>query len=379
MNNPRVALVHDYLNQYGGGERVLEALHDLYPAAPVFTSIYDPEAMPAAYQQWDIRPSWMQRLPAWRRRFQWYFALYPLAFESIDLSEYDLIISSSSAYAKGVRPRPDALHICYCHTPMRFAWRTQAYVAREGIGRLQARILKPFLALLRRWDVHTAQRVDHFIANSQEVAGRIAQAYGRQAAVIPPPVDLPPFAEPVPPENFYLTGGRLVPYKRIDLAVRACTALKLPLVVFGTGRDRVALEASAGPTVQFVGRVDDQALHELYRRCRAYITAADEDAGIQPVEAMAAGRPVIGYAAGGVRETVVPGTTGLFFHEQTAAALAVALAQSRQVQWDAHIIAQHAQQWRRERFCERIAAFIAASQHHMSHQSAPNPVASGML
>lgn len=370
MNQPRVAFVHDYLNQYGGAERVLEALHDLYPHAPVYTSIYDPRAMPAHYQTWDIRPSWMQRLPAWRKHFQRYFALYPLAFESLNLDAYDLVISSSSAYAKGVRPRPGALHVCYCHTPMRFAWRTDEYVAREGFSRTTQALLKPFLAALRRWDVRSSRRVDVFIANSHEVAQRIAQIYGRQAEVIPPPVDLPPFHEPMPPEDFYLTGGRLVPYKRIDLAVRACTALKLPLVVFGDGRNRAELARMAGPTVRFAGRVSDDELRDLYRRCRAYITSFSEDAGIQPVEAMAAGRPVIAYAAGGVLETVVDGITGRFFREQTAAALAVAIAQARADVWDAHVIARHAQHYRRERFCARVAAVIAASQSIVSDQSA---------
>ncbi|MBA3943099.1 MAG: glycosyltransferase [Herpetosiphonaceae bacterium] len=379
VKEPRVALVHDYLNQYGGAERVLEALHELYPDAPVYTSIYDSEAMPDEYRSWDIRPSWMQHLPQWRRRFRLYFWLYPFIFESLDLHDYDLIISSSSAYAKAVHRRADACHICYCHTPMRFAWRTEQYVAREGLGRTAAALLQLLMALFRRWDVATAQRVDLFIANSHEVAGRIEHSYGRSALVIPPPVDLPPPEPPLPAEDFYLTGGRLVPYKRVDLVVEACTALKLPLIVFGAGRDRAELERGAGATVRFVGHVDEATLHDLYRRCRAYITAGDEDAGIQPVEAMAAGRPVVAYAAGGTLETVIDGVTGRFFHQQTAAALAVALAQSRLDDWDNKHIAEHAQQYRRERFKERIAASIATSQGGMMHQSASMEQTSGML
>ena len=366
---PRIAIVHDYLNQYGGAERVVEVLHELFPDAPVFTSLYNPQVMPAHYRAWDIRTTWMRFLPGTRRWFRLYFWLYPLAFETLDVRAYDVIITSSSAYAKGIRPAPGAVQICYCHTPMRWAWRTEEYVAREGIGRWGRQLLQPFLALLRRWDRGTAARVDTFIANSHEVAGRIRRVYGREAEVIPPPVDLPPFHMPVPPEDFYLTGGRLVPYKRIDLAIRACNALKLPLVVFGDGRDRAQLEALAGPTVRFVGRVDEATLHDLYRRCRAYITAAEEDAGIQPVEAMAAGRPVIALAAGGVLETVIEGVTGRFFHAQTAAALAVALAQSRADTWDAQRIAEHAQQWRRERFAERILAAIQRTQAGVSRAS----------
>lgn len=353
----RVALVHDYLNQYGGAERVLEALHELFPDAPVYTSIYDPATMPDFYRSWDIQTSWMQRLPGWRRHFRKYFALYPSAFESFDLSAYDLILSSSSAYAKGIIPRPGALHVCYCHTPMRFGWRTSGYLERESIGGTASYALAPLLTYLRTWDVVSSQRVDSFIANSREVAGRIERYYRRSAEVIPPPVDLGPYT-PSAPEEFYLTGGRFVPYKRIDLVVEAFTRLKLPLVVFGSGRDQPKLEAMAGPNVRFVGRVSDAELHDLYRRCRAYITAGDEDAGIQPVEAMAAGRPVIAYASGGVRETVIEGVTGCFFGEQTAAALAVAVANSRTLAFEPLLIRRHAEQFSRERFKARVLDVI---------------------
>lgn len=353
----RVALVHDYLNQYGGAERVLEALHELFPDAPVYTSIYDPASMPDFYGSWDIRTSWMQRLPGWRRHFRKYFLLYPSAFESFDLNAYDLILSSSSAYAKGIIARPGALHVCYCHTPMRFGWRTGSYLERESIGGNTSQMLSLLLTYLRTWDVVSSQRVDTFIANSREVAGRIERYYRRVAEVIPPPVDLSPYM-PTTPEDFYLTGGRFVPYKRIDLVIEAFTKLKLPLLVFGSGRDRAELEAIAGPNVRFVGRVSDAELQDLYRRCRAYITAGDEDAGIQPVEAMAAGRPVIAYAAGGVRETVIDGVTGCFFHEQTAAALAVAVAQSRTLAFDPLAIRQHAEQFSRERFKARVMDVI---------------------
>ncbi|CAA9328232.1 MAG: Glycosyltransferase, partial [uncultured Chloroflexia bacterium] len=357
VNPQRVAIVHDYLNQYGGAERVLEALHELYPDAPVYTSIYDAEAMPAAYRSWDIRFSWMQRLPNWRRNFRNYFALFPWAFESFDLSDYDLVLSSSSAYAKGVIPSQDAVHVCYCHTPMRFGWRTADYVGREGISGWKLWLLSAALTPLRAWDVTTSARVDAFVANSSVVAQRIQRYYRRSAHVISPPVDLAPYV-PCEPEDFYLTGGRLVPYKRIDIAVRACTAMRLPLIVFGAGRGRTELEAIAGPTVRFVGRVDDAQLGDLYRRCRAYITAGDEDAGIQPVEAMGYGRPVIAYAAGGVLETVIEGVTGRFFGEQTSAALAVALAQSRQDMWDAELIRRHAEQFSREHFMRHMAEAI---------------------
>ncbi len=354
----RVAIIHDYLNQYGGAERVLEALHELYPEAPVFTSIYDAEAMPAHYRGWDIRTSFMQRLPGWRHHFRRYFLLYPTAFESFDLSAFDLVISSSSAYAKGVIPRPGATHVCYCHTPMRFAWRTRDYVEREAIKGLQS-ILLPFaLTYVRLWDVTTCNRVDTFVANSHAVASRIARYYAREATVIPPPVDLPPYA-PQPAGDFYLAGGRLIPYKRIELIVEAFTHLRLPLKIFGDGRDRSRLQQLAGPTIEFLGWVDEPTRHDLFARCRGFIFPGEEDFGITPLEAMAAGRPVIAYGAGGALETVRDGVTGRFFHEQTAAALAAAVAAARADHYDQLTIRRHAERYSRAIFIERMRALIA--------------------
>jgi glycosyltransferase involved in cell wall biosynthesis len=353
----RVAIVHDYLNQYGGAERVLEALHELYPAAPVYTSIYDSEVMPAAYQSWDIRTSFMQRLPGWRTHFRRYFLLYPTAFESFDLSGYNLILSSSSAYAKGIIPPPGALHLCYCHTPMRFAWRTNDYVERESIGGAQGAVLPFLLTYVRLWDAVSAARVDGFVANSQEVAARIKRFYGRDALIIPPPVDLPPYVDQ-PAGDYYLTGGRLIPYKRLHLAVEACNALRLPLVIFGEGRERTALEAIAGPTVQFTGWVSEERRRELFAGCRAFLFPGDEDFGIVPLEAMAAGRPVIAFASGGARETVVEGLTGRFFNQPTAAALAVAIAAARCDHYEPAAIRRHAEGFARPVFLARMQAFI---------------------
>jgi glycosyltransferase involved in cell wall biosynthesis len=355
----RVAIVHDYLNQYGGAERVLEALHELYPDAPVFTSIYDPAAMPSAYRAWDIRTSWMQRLPGWRRAFRAYFLLYPSAFESFDLSDYELILSSSSAYAKGIIPAPGARHICYCHTPMRFAWRTDAYVERERIAGLRRAVLSFLLTYVRLWDVATTARVDRFVANSREVAGRIRRLYGREAVVIPPPVDLPPF-RPEPAEDFYLAGGRLIPYKRLDLAVHAFAALGLRLKIFGDGRDRAALEALAGgrENIEFLGHVSEEDRRALFARCRAFLFPGEEDFGITPLEAMAAGQPVIAYAAGGALDSVIEGQTGRFFHEQSAAALAAAVAASRHDRYDAAAIRRHAEGFGRDIFLARMRALI---------------------
>lgn len=353
----RVALVHDYLNQYGGAERVLEALHDLFPTAPVYTSIFDPTTMPAAYRTWDIRTSFMQQLPAWRTQFRRYVALYPTAFERFDLSGYDLIISSSSAFAKGIIPHPGALHICYCHTPMRFAWRTDDYVAREQINGIQAHLLPFLLNYLRIWDTVSANRVDLFVANSHEVAGRIARYYRRPAKVIPPPVDLPPY-EPQPPEEFYLAGGRLIPYKRLELVIEAFNRLRLPLKIFGDGRDRARLERMAGPNIEFLGWVDETTRLDLFARCRAFIFPGEEDFGITPLEVLAVGRPVIAYAAGGALETLIEGVTGRFFYQPTAAALAAAVALSRTDTIDPLVLRRHAEQFGRERFLNTFRSFV---------------------
>jgi glycosyltransferase involved in cell wall biosynthesis len=356
----RIAIIHDYLNQYGGAERVLEALHALVPAAPVFTSIYDRRAMPAGFGGWDIRTSWMQRLPGWRRLFRAYFPLYPAAFESFDLAGYDVIISSSSAYAKGVIPAPGAFHLCYCHTPMRFAWRTADYVARERLPTPARAIIAMMMTRLRTWDVVAAQRVDQFVANSRVVAERIRRYYRREARIIAPPVDLPPFT-PCDTEAFYLAGGRLVPYKRLDLAVRACSQLGVPLRVFGDGRDRAALEALAGPTVSFLGRVSEAGRRDLMARCRGFLFPGEEDFGITPVEAMAAGRPVIAYAAGGALDTIVDGVTGRFFATQTVEALMAAIGRSQADHYDPLVIRQHAEGFGAARFAGQVRQELLAA------------------
>jgi glycosyltransferase involved in cell wall biosynthesis len=353
----RIALVHDYLNQYGGAERVLEALHELYPDAPVYTSLYDPAAMPASYRSWDIRTSWMQRLPLWRRLFRAYFPLYPGAFESFDLSGYDLILSSSSAFAKGVIPATDAFHICYCHTPMRFAWRTDDYMARERIGGKRRIIVSLLLTYIRLWDVASNNRVDAFVANSRVVADRIRRYYAREATIIHPPVDLPPF-DPRPAEPFYLAGGRLIPYKRLDLAVRAFTRLGLPLKIFGDGRDEARLRELAGPNIEFLGYVSEEERRSLFARCRAFIFPGEEDFGITTLEAMAAGRPVVAYAAGGALDTVVEGVTGRFFHEQTEASLAAAVEEIERDWYDPQSIRRYAEGFGRDLFLARMREYI---------------------
>jgi len=320
---PRVALIHDWLNQYGGAERVLETLHDLFPNAPIFTSIYWRDGMPTEYRSWDIRTSWMDRLPGIHHHHQLFFPLYALAFARlrIKLSEYDLVLSNKSGFCHGVRTE-GLPHLCYCLSPTRYVWQFDHYAAREALPASVKLALRPVVAALRRWDFYVAQRPEmRFVAISSEIHDRVARFYQRDSQIVYPPVDVERFQPRESHEAYYLVVSRLIPYKRIDLAVEAFTRMGLPLIVVGTGRERAALESMAGPNVRFLGRVPDKALPDLYARCKAFVFPGYEDFGLAPVEAQAAGRPVIAYRAGGALDTVVDGVTGTFFAEQTPEAL----------------------------------------------------------
>ncbi len=361
-----VAIVHDYLNQAGGAERVVAALHRIYPAAPIFTTIADPAVLAALMPDAEVRVSWMQHLPGIARHYRKYFLLYPRAIESFDLSAFDLVLSSSSAYAKGVRTRTDAVHICYCHTPMRFAWNLEGYAAREQWGPMTRRVLPPLVARLRRWDLQTADRPTAYVANSSVIAERIARHYGRSATIIPPPVELDRFTLSPVNEPYHLIVSRLVPYKRVDLAVEAFTRMQRPLVVIGDGPARAALERQAGPTVQFLGRLPDVTVAEYYARCHAILFPGEEDFGIVPLEANAAGRPVIAFQRGGALDTVVPGVTGTFFAEQTVDSLCEAVAVSDRTVWRKDHLRQHAEGFREAVFRERYLALVDSVMHARS-------------
>ncbi|MEA3377252.1 MAG: glycosyltransferase [Chloroflexota bacterium] len=320
----RMALVHDWLNQIGGAEDVLETLVSMFPDAPVYTSMYWRQGMPPAYRDWDVRTTWMDRLPGIYQHHQPYLPLYPAAFSGLDLSCYDLVVSNKSGFCHGVHTG-DAIHVCYCLAPTRYVWDFEAYAAREALPAALKVALRPVVGALRRWDYRAAQRVDHFVAISREIQARIRRHYQRKSSVIHPPVDTRRFHPSPEQDDYYLIVSRLVPYKRIDLAVRAFAQLERPLVIAGDGRDRDALEAMAGPSVTFLGYVSDEELPELFARCRAYVLPGEEDFCIAPVQAQAAGRPVIAYGAGGALDTVIPEETGTFFDEQTAGALAEAV------------------------------------------------------
>jgi glycosyltransferase involved in cell wall biosynthesis len=356
----KVAIVHDYLNQYGGAERVLEALHDNYPSAPVYTSIYARETMPAQYRTWDIRTSFMQRLPGVTKLHQLYLPLYPTAFETFDLSRYNVVLSSSSAFAKGVITEPTALHICYCHSPMRFAWNYNDYIKGERLARKARFVLPLVLNYVRLWDEVSSRRVDAYIANSRVVARRIKKRYGRQATIINPPVDTTLYSPQPGGEHggYFLIVSRMIPYKRLDIAIDAFTKLGLPLKVVGQGRQEAELRARAGSNIEFLGALPDAQVRKLYACCRAFIFPGKEDFGITPLEAQASGRPVIAYGAGGALETVVPHQTGEFFSRQTAEALADVVSRFDERDYDPAAIRRHAENFDREVFKRRIAHFV---------------------
>lgn len=358
----KVALVHDYLNQYGGAERVLEELHTLFPNAPVYTSIYWPEKMSPVIRRLDVRTSFMQRLPMVTRNHQPFLLLYPLAFESFDLSEFDVVISNSSAFCKGVVTPPGTLHICYCLTPMRWVWNYHAYVDRERLGWMARMVLPPAISQLRAWDVATAQNVDRFVAISRTVSARVQKYYRRDSTVIYPPVNCDAFS--LPPqrvEDYYLIVARLMPYKRIDLAVDAFTRLGIPLKIVGRGRHEHELRSRAGRNVEFVGQVSDAELKELYARCRGFVFPGEEDFGIAPLEANASGRPVIAYAGGGALDTVVDGETGVLFERQQVDCLIDAVRRAEATDWQSHELRQHARQFDREVFRDQLLAFVGES------------------
>ncbi|MCC7360477.1 MAG: glycosyltransferase [Anaerolineales bacterium] len=353
------ALLHDWLNQIGGAEDVLAVLAGLFPGAPIYTSIYWRDKMPAAYRAWPIRASFMDRLPGIYRHHQPYLPLYPLAFERFDLRGHDLLLSNKSGFCHGARKPAGAVHVCYCLTPTRYVWSFDAYAAREGLGGAARALLRPLLAGLRRWDFAAAQRVDHFIAISSEVQRRIAQFYQRESVIIFPPVETARFAAAsAAPGGYFLSLGRLIPYKRVDLAVQACTALHLPLLVAGDGRDRARLERLAGPTVKFLGRVPDADVPGLLAGCRAFIFPGLEDFGIAPVQALAAGRPVVAFAGGGALDSVQDGETGVLFPAQTVEALTAALERVMRLPVEVPALRASAARFDRSVFAAQLRAFL---------------------
>jgi glycosyltransferase involved in cell wall biosynthesis len=361
MSRPRVALVHDWMVSPGGAERTLYQLHRMWPDAPIYTAAYVPEKFPE-FANADIRTTWLDRIRLAKTKHQ----LFPLArawaFKSLDLSAFDIVISSSSAEAKYVRTGRNTLHVCYCHTPIRYYWSDYDwYIAHPPFGHLNGLakgILPVMIKRLRHMDYKAAQKVDAYVANSKHVQARILKYYQRESTVIYPPVALERFEMSKSHGNYYLIVGRQVAYKRLDLAVEAFNKLGLPLRVSGVGEEIARLRPQAKSNIQFLGRVPDAELVALYGGAKAFIFPAEEDFGIVPVEAMATGTPVIAYGKGGLLESVVDGKTGVFFQEQSAPALVEAVIRFESMTFDPYTIRKQAEKFGEAVFRKKIYDFV---------------------
>ena len=355
----KVAIVHYWLVGMRGGEKVVEILCDLYPDADIFTLVCDPSAISEKIRRHKITTSFLQKMGG-VRHYQKMLPLMPYALESFDLTAYDLIISSEAGPAKGIIPGPDALHICYCHSPMRYIWDLYPQY-RAAAGPVTRALMSLTAPSLRQWDVSTSHRVDHFIANSAYVARRIERYYRRDAHVVHPPVNLARFSQGQhsEPEDYYLCAGQVTPYKKIEIAVEACTRMGKQLVVIGAGASPTLLRL-AGPTVKFLGAVDDATMNLHFANCKALLFPGVEDFGIVPLEVMASGRPVIAFAKGGALETVIDGYTGIFFFEQTADAVIDAIGRFEQMEkkFSRENLQAHARTFDISVFTTRLAELI---------------------
>jgi glycosyltransferase involved in cell wall biosynthesis len=358
FSQPRVAIVHYWFVAMRGGERVIERLLSLYPQADLFAHVSDPACLSSTLAKAKMTTSFIDRLPFSRRLYQYYLPLMPMALEGFDLSDYDLVISSESGPAKGVITRPDALHVCYCHSPMRYLWDQYHQYRRQTKG--LARFAMPAIySRLRQWDVSSSARVDRFAANSRFIRQRIQKVWRREAEVIHPPVDVGLFTPSLETDPYYLWVGAMVPYKRPDVAVDAFNANGLPLVMVGSGGMLKELRAKARDNITFVDRMDFNSLRRTFARARAYVMTAEEDFGITPVEAMASGRPVIAFGRGGALDSVVPNRTGILFERQHPEALVEAVERMEEFlpRFDPVDAIDQASEFAPERFDERFREF----------------------
>lgn len=354
----RIALFQDYLAQNGGAERVTEAIHQTLPEADLYTTLAVPEKV-SPYLRWlGAKTTWMQALPAKSKLYRHYFLLYPFAVESTHLEDYDLIVSSCCGYAKGVKRGPNAVHVCYCHNPMRWVWRYKEYMAKESFSAPMKAALHVMIQGLKKWEMKAATRPDYYIANSHIVADRLKSAFGVDATVIEPPIVTSRFQISQDIDDYYLILARLVPYKRLDLAVQACTRTGRRLIVIGAGPDRARLEALAGPTITFLGRQSDDAVKRYASRCRALLFPGEEDFGMAPLEINAAGRPVVAYGAGGATETVIENLNGVLFREQTVESLIEGMEKLESRTWHPTAIRRNAQRYDIHVFQKRLLNFL---------------------
>ena len=340
---------------------MLWALHEMFPSAPIYTAMWN-RRLVTRFVGCDVRTSWMQHLPGINRAPRAYAPLYPLAFAGTKLRGFDVVISLTTSFAKGVKT-DGAIHVCYCNSPSNFLWRSIAYFS----GRLTRLASAPLRGWLRAWDIRSARQPDVWVTNGTAVADRIRHTYKKEPAIVPPGIDSSWFVEHQS-EEFFLAVGRLVPHKRIDLAILACRQLGVPLWITGDGRAASDLRHLAGPDVQFTGPVSDDTLRDLYSRARAVLVPAEEDFGLVPLEAQAAGTPVVAFDAGGVRETVIHGETGLRFAPQTVEALASAIVEAARHRWDRQRIRANAARFTENRFRQELNQLI--NQHHLPTEPA---------
>ncbi|MDP3724045.1 MAG: glycosyltransferase [bacterium] len=348
----RIAFVHDDLTQWGGAERLLLGMLEVFPGAPIYTTVVDFSKLPSVFSTLDIRPSFMQKVLGVKRFPRAFAPLYPFAVESFDLTSYDIIVSSSTRFAHGIIPGPRSIHLCFMNTPAKMWWDSNRYFGTTPLW------LEPALAAFRAWDQIAALRVDQFLANSQNVRRRIEKYYRRESIVLHPFVDLARFAYLSRKGKFFLIVSRLLKYKHIDLAVQACSRLHLPLVVIGSGPDEKRLCALAGPTVRFAGQLTDDAVVAYYRDCLALIIPGEEDFGMTALEAFASGKPVIAFVGGGALETVVDGKTGMFFREPTIDSLISVLKRFEKTAFSGLILKAHARTWSKQNFQRKFRRLV---------------------
>lgn len=338
----KVALVHDYLTQKGGAERVFELLCRYFPEADVYTSLYSATASIDLGDRRAVHTTRLQAIPGGIKYFRLLAPFYFSAFQSLDLQAYDLVISSTTSFAKAVQKRPDATHICFCHNITRFLWDTETYLRQYQDYRRLYPLLRPIFAQMRKIDLKHAQNPDFYVANSSTVAARIEAIYRRPAMVINFPIELDNFAFSKQKDDFYLVSARLISYKRVDIIIEAFNWLGLPLLIIGNGPERKRLEARALDNIAFLGHVSDSERSHLMARAQAVVVAALEDYGLVPIEANASGTPVIAYGAGGVLDTQIPGKTGVFFDRQSPESIQAAVTKATQIKWDYAAIRTHA-------------------------------------
>jgi glycosyltransferase involved in cell wall biosynthesis len=360
----RLALVHDWLTGMRGGEKVLEAIASLYPDAPIFTLLHVPGSVSAQLESHEIRTSFVQQLPRAARHYRQYLPLFPRAIERFDFTGFDFVISTSHCVAKSAIVPRGVPHLCYCHSPMRYAWdQFDAYFGPAQVGKVRSAAMRTIMARLARWDAATAYRVDAFVANSQYVAGRIRRYYNRGATVVYPSVDTD-YYQPDParrPDPFFLVVSALVPYKRLEVAIDAVRAVNGRLKIVGRGPEEARLRALAGPDVELMGWLPDPEIRSLYQQCQAVLMPGVEDFGMVPVEAQACGRPVVAFAEGGALESVIDGQTGILVRDQTPAAFAAALRQVAATPFDSAAIRRNAERFSIPRFKREIQDVIAST------------------